>query len=66
MMRDRMRSPRCLRSRCSAVQETVDFAGDIRTRVVFDPFGLLIPILLLVYDGKLVGNPDVPPDFRRS
>ena len=66
MMRARMRSPRCLRSLCSAVQGAGDFAGDIRTHEIFVLLDLLIPILLLVHGGKLVGNPAVPPDCRRS
>ena len=66
MIRARMRSPCSIRSRCPAVQVTVDFAGGIGTHVVFVLLDLLIPLLLLGPGGNADWLPAVAPDFHRS
>ena len=44
-MRARMRSPRCICSRCSIVYAADDLFGDIGAHVVRFPVVLLIPLL---------------------
>ena len=51
IMRARMRSPVCIRSRCSEVQVAADFAGGVETPVGFFLLVLLIPLLRQVSAG---------------
>ncbi len=62
-MRARMRSPRCIRSRCPAVYAVDDCFGELGMRVdsIFLP-AFLIPLLLARRDDKMT-SPPLPPDI---
>ena len=65
MIRARMRSPCRIRSRCPAVQVTVDFASDMETLVGLVLVAFLIPVLLLGPGGITDWIPAVPPCLQR-
>ena len=56
-MRAKMRSPRCIRSRCSAVFAVDDFFGELGMRVDGLFLSALLIPLLLAWRGGMEGSP---------